>query len=55
MQREIFRPRVLLLIGTIVCGHLRAFSAAAQEPSLSQQGLITTFAPIESARRNVMK
>ena len=46
MQREIFRPRVLLLIGTIVCVHVGAFSAAAQEPSPSQQGLITTFAPI---------
>src|SRR6266536_2223518 len=45
-SREIFRRRVLLLIGTIVCVHLRAFSAAAQEPSPSQQGLITTFAPI---------
>src|SRR6266481_1377494 len=46
MQREIFRRSVLLLIGTIVCVHLRAFSAAAQEPSPTQQGLITTFAPI---------
>jgi serine protease Do len=46
MQREIFRRRVLLLIGTIVCIHLRVFSAAAPEPSPSQQGLITTFAPI---------
>ena len=46
MQREIFRRRELLLIGTIACVHLRAFSAAAQEPSPTQQGLITTFAPI---------
>src|SRR5437899_3164143 len=46
MRREIFRSRVLLLIGTIVCVHVGAFSAAAQEPSPSQQGLITTFAPI---------
>jgi serine protease Do len=46
MQREIFRRRVLLFIGTIVCVHVGAFSAAAQEPSPSQQGLITTFAPI---------
>jgi S1-C subfamily serine protease len=46
MRREIFRPRVLLLIGTIVCVHVGAFSAAAQEPSPLQQGLITTFAPI---------
>ncbi|PYJ32649.1 MAG: hypothetical protein DME88_10230, partial [Verrucomicrobia bacterium] len=46
MRREIFRPRVLLLIGTIVCVHVGAFLAAAQEPSPSQQGLITTFAPI---------
>jgi serine protease Do len=46
MQREILRPRVLLLIGTIVCVLLRSFSAAAQEPTPSQQGLITTFAPI---------
>jgi serine protease Do len=45
MRTEIFRRRVLF-IGTIVCVHLRAFSAAAQEPSPSQQGLITTFAPI---------
>src|SRR6266536_2743116 len=45
-SREIFRRRVLLLIGTIVCVHLRAFSAAAQEPNPTQQGLITTFAPI---------
>ena len=46
MQREIFRPRVLLLIGTIVYVHLGAFPAAAQEPSPTQHGLITTFAPI---------
>jgi S1-C subfamily serine protease len=46
MQREIFRRRVLLFIATIVCVHVGAFSAAAQEPSPSQQGLITTFAPI---------
>src|SRR5436305_3203575 len=46
MRREIFRSRVLLLIGTIVCVHVGAFSAAAQEPSPSQQGLITTFAPV---------
>src|SRR6266498_2598726 len=45
-SREIFRRRVLLFIGTIVCVHVGAFSAAAQEPSPSQQGLITTFAPI---------
>src|SRR5437762_9168393 len=46
MRREIFRPRVLLLIGTIVCVHVGAFPAAAQEPSPTQHGLITTFAPI---------
>src|SRR5437660_4980939 len=46
MRREIFRSRVLLLIGTIVCVHVGAFSAAAQEPSPSQQGVITTFAPV---------
>src|SRR6266516_1092467 len=46
MQREIFRRRVLSLIGTIVYVHLGAFSAAAQEPSPTQHGLITTFAPI---------
>jgi hypothetical protein len=46
MEREIFRRRVLLLIGTIVCVHVGVFSAAAQEPSPTQQGLITTFAPI---------
>ena len=46
MQREFFRLRVLMLIGTIACVHVGAFSAAAQEPSPSQQGLITTFAPI---------
>jgi len=46
MQREFFRLPVLMLIGTIACVHVGAFSAAAQEPSPSQQGLITTFAPI---------
>jgi serine protease Do len=46
MQREIFRRRLLSFVGTIVCVHVGAFSAAAQEPSPSQQGLITTFAPI---------
>jgi serine protease Do len=46
MQREIFRRRVLLFIGAIACVHVGPFSAAAQEPSPSQQGLITTFAPI---------
>jgi hypothetical protein len=46
MEREIFRRRVLLLIGTIVCVHVGVFSAAAQEPNPTQQGLITTFAPI---------
>src|SRR5436189_3137747 len=46
MQREIFRRRVLSLIGTIVYVHLGAFPAAAQEPSPTQHGLITTFAPI---------
>jgi serine protease Do len=46
MQREIFRRRALLSIGTIACVHLRAFSAAPQEPSPTQHGLITTFAPI---------
>ena len=46
MRREIFWPGVLLLIGTIMCVHLRAFSAATQEPSPSQQGFVTTFAPV---------
>jgi serine protease Do len=46
MQREIFRRRVLSFIGTIVCVQVGAFSAAAQESSPSQHGLITTFAPI---------
>ena len=45
-SREFFRRRVLLFIGTIACVHFGAFSAAAQEPSPTQHGLITTFAPI---------
>jgi serine protease Do len=45
MRREILWPRVSL-IATIVCGHAGAFSAAAQGPTPSQQGLVTTFAPI---------
>jgi len=45
-SRAIFPRRVLLLIGTMACVHVGAFSAAAQKPSPSQQGVITTFAPI---------
>src|SRR5947209_18743452 len=45
MRREILRPRVLLT-ATIVCVHVGAFSAAAQESAQTQQGGITTFAPI---------
>src|SRR5881409_2169995 len=36
----------VFVIFTIVCVHAGAISAAAQEPTKTQQGVITTFAPI---------
>src|SRR5258708_21079670 len=46
MQREILWSCVPLLIGAVVCVHVGAFSAAAQERAQTQPGVITTFAPI---------
>jgi serine protease Do len=45
MRKEIFRTCELFIVST-VCAHVSAFSAAAQSPAQTQQGLITTFAPI---------
>jgi len=45
MQREILRPCVSFIAASI-CVHLVAFSSAALEPAQTQQGGITTFAPI---------
>jgi serine protease Do len=45
MQKKIFKACELFTVG-IVCVHMGAFSAAAQEPAQTQQGVITTFAPI---------
>src|SRR5881398_1803181 len=45
MPRRIFWS-FWLLIGTMLCLATGAFSAAAQEPAQTQQGVITSFAPI---------
>jgi len=45
MPRRIFWS-FWLLIGTMLCVSTGAFSAAAQETSATQPGVITTFAPI---------
>lgn len=44
-MRGVFRSCVLL-IGTVACALVGAFSVAAQEPAPTQEGVITTFAPI---------
>src|SRR5438094_2883443 len=54
MPRRIFWS-FWLLIGTMLCVSTGAFSAAAQETSATQPGVITTFAPIvEKVARNVV-
>src|SRR5438876_6025960 len=45
MQRRILRPCAPWLV-TILFMHIGAFSVVAQEPAQTQQGVITTFAPI---------
>jgi serine protease Do len=45
MQRGIFRS-CDLLIGATLCILIGAFSVAAEEPARTQEGVITTFAPI---------
>jgi serine protease Do len=45
MQRGIFRS-CGLLIGATLCILIGAFSVVAQEPARTQEGVITTFAPI---------
>lgn len=45
MQRRILRPCAPWLV-TILSMHIGAFSVVAQEPAQTQQGVITTFAPI---------
>jgi serine protease Do len=45
MQREILRQRVFLIV-TILCVHAGVISVAAQKLAQTQQGGITTFAPI---------
>jgi serine protease Do len=44
-MRGVFRSCVLV-IGTVACALVGAFSVAAQEPAPTQEGVITTFAPI---------
>ena len=45
MQRRILRAYASLIV-TILSVHVNAFSAAAQEPAQTQQGVVTTFAPV---------
>jgi serine protease Do len=45
MPRGILRQRAFLIV-TILCAHTGVISAAAQELTPTQQGVITTFAPI---------
>ena len=45
VHREILRSRVLLIV-TIVFVQAGSFLAAAQEPTQTRQGVITTFAPV---------
>ncbi len=45
MQREILRPCLSLMVA-ILFVHTGAFSSAAQEPSQTREGIITSFAPV---------
>src|SRR5438552_10871795 len=45
MPKKILRECGLFIVG-ILCMHASAFSAAAQEPAQTQQGVATTFAPV---------